>query len=146
MAIETKVITDNIMKLYLYADMCKMIHYSTNKMHEHQLADDVRNDILDFADELAEKCFGFGEKPKFSDFSLNHKIKTSKDISGLCNNVLKLVENLRPEFEKDNMHGIVSIIDDFMGKLSQNIYLATFDKVSDEKVRRSVNEVLKRYF
>ena len=145
MTVEMKKIVDVIMKLYLYADMCKMIHYSTNKMHEHQLADDVRNDIMEFADDLAEKCFGFGKKPNFNDFSLKQNIKLSKNISGLCNNVLKLIENVRKEFEKDNMHGVVSIIDDFMGKMAQNIYLATFDNVSDVKVRRAVNECLKRF-
>lgn len=140
-----KYIADNIMKLYLYADMCKMIHYSTDKMHEHKLADDVRDSIMKFADDLAEQAFGYTNQPKFKDFSLNHTIKKTNNIAKLVKNVLNIVESMRKEFEKYKMNGIVSLIDDFTGELSQFVYLARFDNVSNEKIKSTLNEVLKKY-
>jgi hypothetical protein len=43
------------------------------------------------------------------------------------------------------MNSIVSLIDDFTGELSQFVYLARFDNVSDEKIKSTLNEVLKKY-
>ena len=61
-------VCDIIMKLYMYADVTKMVHYSTDKNHAHELCDIIRDNILDFADELAEQFFGYSGKPSFSDF------------------------------------------------------------------------------
>ena len=145
---EKNKIADIVMKLFLYGDMCKMIHYSTEKMHCHTLCDDVRDTITDFADELAEKGFGITGKPDFSDFSLKLAVKSSDDIAVICKNATDLVEELRKEIESDDKYsGIVSIIDDFKSEMSQKIYLANFDNVSSEKldecVRRAVNKVIR---
>ena len=114
-------------------------------MHEHKLADDVRDSIMKFADDLAEQAFGYTNQPKFKDFSLKQSIKQSTNIAKLVKNVLVIVENMRKEFEKYKMNGIVSLIDDFIGELTQYVYLARFDKVSNEKIKSTLNEVLKKY-
>lgn len=142
---DKKSIADIVMKLYLYGDMCKMIHYSTDKMHCHSLCDDVRDTITEFADELAEKAFGHTGKPSFGDFSLKLSISHSSDISDVCKNATDLVETLRKDIENDAKYsGIVSIIDDFKADMAQKVYLATFDNVSDKRLDEAVDKVINK--
>lgn len=140
---EKNEICDIVMKLYLYGDMCKMVHYSTEKMHCHTLCDDVRDVITSFADELAEKAFGYTGKPSFDDFSLKMSINKSNDISAICQNASDLAEGLRKKISDDDKYsGIVSIIDDFKSDMAQKVYLATFDNVSDKRLNEAVNHVV----
>lgn len=148
-----KNVAELVMKLYLYSDMCKMIHYSAKKMHEHTLCDEVRDTIMEFADDLAEKAFGIIGKPNFNDFSLKLSVKKSSDIAEICKNVVKLVEELRQDIDGSDVYagsGIVSIIDDFKSDMAQKVYLANFDNVSDarlnEAVAKAINKIKgKRY-
>lgn len=126
---------DIIFKLYLYADTAKMIHYTIESMHGHELADDVRDTVIEFADELAEQYFGYYGKPRFGQLSIKHDIKIDDDINVLCKNCLDMVEVVRKEFEKeDKLSGIVSLIDGFKEKMSKLVFLGTFDKVSNLKL------------
>ena len=127
-------ICDMIFRLYLYADMTKMIHYSTGSQHCHTLCDDVREKILEFTDELAEQYFGYHGKPSFSDFSLQHDVKTTSDIGELCKTVAEMTDNLRNKCESNSkLQNIVSLIDDFKGDMMKLMFIATFDKVSNYK-------------
>ena len=138
-----KDISNTVMRLYLYADMCKMIHYSTKKQHCHVLCDSVRDEITEFADELAEQAYGILGKPQFTDFSLRNSVKKTSDIGKLCKNVVSLVEPVRSEMEgKAKFSGIVSLIDDFKSKMSKDAYLATFDGVSSELIRECADRVV----
>ena len=48
-----------------------------------------------------------------------------------CKFKRNIVEPLRKEFEKKpNMSNLVSLIDDFTGKIKQSKFLATFDHLS----------------
>lgn len=142
---EKSKIANLVMNLFFYSDMCKMIHYTTEKMHCHTLCDDVRDEIMEFADELAETAFGHTGKPEFSDFSMKASIKKSEDISGICKNVVALVEDLRKEIEgNDEYSGLVSIIDDFKQKMAQKVYLATFDNVSNEKMNEAISRAISK--
>lgn len=128
-------VCDIIFKLYLYADTAKMIHYSIDSMHGHELADDVRDCIIDFADELAEQYFGYYGKPRFGQLTLKQDIKTEEDLGKLCQNCLDTVEIVRTESEKNNkLSGIVSLVDGFKEKMSKLVFLGTFDKVSNIKL------------
>jgi DNA-binding ferritin-like protein len=110
-------ICDIIFKLYLYADTAKMIHYSTDSHHCHELADEVRDNILDFTDELAEQTFGYYGKPSFNQMSIKHDIKVENDLTKLCQNTLDTVSVIRSEFEKNpKLAGIVSLIDGYTEK------------------------------
>lgn len=130
-------ICDSIFRLYLYADMCKMIHYSTASNHEHELADDIRDNIIDFTDELAESTFGFYGKPKFSDMSIKLDIQSTNDLGKLCQYVVDIAEVIRKDFENNSkLSGIVSHIDDFKKEMSKNMFLATFDKVSNYQMKK----------
>ena len=126
---------DIIFKLYLYADTAKMIHYTINSMHGHELADDVRDTIIEFADDLAEQYFGYYGKPRIGQLSIKHDIKIEEDINKLCQNCIDTVEIVRSECEKNaKLSGIVSLIDSFKEKMSKLVFLGTFDKVSNAKL------------
>ena len=128
-------VCDIIFKLYLYADTAKMIHYTTDSTHGHKLADEVRDTIIGFTDDLAEEFFGYYGKPRFGQLSIKHDIKVEDDLNKLCQNCLNEVEVIREEANKDSkFSGIVSLIDSFKEKMSQNVFLGTFDKVSNYKL------------
>lgn len=132
-----KTICDSIFRLYLYADNCKMIHYSTESNHEHELADKVRSCIEDFADSLAESTFGYYGKPKYNDLSIEQSVPTTNDLGKLCQNVVDIADAIRSDFIKnDKLSGIVSLIDDFKKEMSKNVFLATFDKVSNYQMKK----------
>lgn len=135
-------ITDNIMKLYLYADCCKMIHYTTEIMHIHELCDQVRNKIVEFTDDLAEQAFGYFGKPNYQDFTINQTIEPTPDIAKLCKKVLGVVIPMREIFVDEDLNGLVSLIDDFTAAMRQFIYLSTFD---NEKINEVVNKVVDKY-
>lgn len=132
-----KDICDIIFKLYLYSDTAKMIHYSIDSMHGHELADDVRDTIIEFADELAEQFFGYFGRPQFNQMSIKQDIKVENDINKLCQNCIDTVEVIRTAFNKnDKLSGIVSLIDGFKEKISKLAFLGTFDKVSNIKLSK----------
>lgn len=124
-----------IFKLYLYADNTKMIHYSTDSNHEHEMADSTRNAILNFVDELAEQTFGYFGKPSFNDISLKQNIVIEKDLSKICQHCIDTVMPLYTAFKNHiRLSGIISLIDDFKGTLAKTVFLNTFDKVSSYKL------------
>ena len=58
-------------------------------------------------------------------------MKEEDTLEEICNDVINIVEPLRKEFEKKpNMSNLVSLIDDFTGKIKQSKFLATFDHLS----------------
>lgn len=129
-------ICDLVFRLYLYADMTKMIHYSTNSNHCHELCDQVRDEIVEFADNLAEQYFGYQGKPSFTDMSLKHDVQMTEDIGELCKTVSNMLSDLRTTCDKNpKLSNIVSLIDDFKGELNKYAFLATFDKVSNYKMK-----------
>ena len=132
-----KTICDSIFKLYLYADNCKMIHYSTDSNHEHELADKVRDSIIDFTDNLAESTFGYYGKPKYNDLTVEQSISMTNDLGKLCQNTVDIADAIRSDFNKnEKLSGIVSLIDDFKKEMSKNVFLATFDKVSNYQMKK----------
>lgn len=126
-----KKIYDAIFRLYLYADTCKIIHYTCEKNHTHELSDEVRDSIIDFADKLAEQFFGYNGKPKRSELTIKLDVKEEDYLEDICKDVMDVVEPLRNEFNKNpKLSDLVSLIDDFKGKMKQNIFLTTFDHLS----------------
>ena len=130
-------ICDIIFKLFAYADNTKMIHYCTDSNHEHEMADKVRDTILDFVDELSEQTFGYYGKPSFNEMNLNQKISVERDLNKLCQKCIDTVLPLKKSFSNnERLSGIVSLIDDFTGKMGQMAFLGTFDKVSNYKLQK----------
>lgn len=130
---EIKNVCRTVMELYLMADSVKKIHYTTESNHTHELCDDVRDAINEFADEFAEQMFGYMGKPSFSDFpelkSLD--VPENDDIGKVCVAVPERIEAVRSEVEGDpKLSGTVSLIDDFKGKMQKLSFLCTFDKMS----------------
>lgn len=126
-----KNIYDAIFRLYLYADTCKIIHYTTDKNHTHELADEIRDEILEFVDEFAEQFFGYYGKPRKSELTVKLDVKEEDRLDAICQDVLNVVEPLRDEFNKnDKLSNLVSLIDDFKGSMNKCKFLATFDYLS----------------
>ncbi len=126
-----KRIYDSIFRLYLYGITCKIIHYTCDKSHTHELSDDILDIITDFADNFAEQFFGATGKPDKSELTIKLDVKEEDTLEEICKDVINIVEPLRKEFEKQpNMSNLVSLIDDFTGKIKQSKFLATFDHLS----------------
>ena len=133
---ELKGICEIVQKLYIYADVTKKIHYTTPKNHTHELCDSVRDVILDFVDEFAEQMFGIYGKPTFNDFLIfkNVNVDETNDLHKLCESCINLVSLFYKENKNnDKVSGIISLIDDFKGKLNKMQFLTTFDKISNIK-------------
>ncbi len=131
---EISQLSDIVFKLYLYADATKMIHYTTDKNHTHELCDKVRNTINDFADELAEQSFGYYGKPTYSSLTKLNKLEINEtdDLGELCDRASEIVDIVKTDFGKDDkLAGIVSLIDDYKAEMLKNKFLCTFDKVSN---------------
>lgn len=131
-----KQICDSIFRLYLYADLTKKIHYSTDKNHTHELCDELRDSIVEFTDSFAEQSFGYYGKPSFNDFSKLSKttIDETDDLKAICERIEGIISALKSEYSKNNkLAGTVSLIDDFQGKLNQTKFLCTFDKISNHR-------------
>ena len=129
-------ICDTVMKLYLYADNAKRIHYTIESSHGHKLCDEIRDEILKFVDDLAEQSFGYVGKPSWTDFKDLSKLDIYEvdDLAKLCGHVKDLVEALQKSFadsEDDDASGIISLMDDFKGSMDKMKFLTTFDKVSN---------------
>lgn len=132
-----KEICDVIFKLYLYADNTKLIHYSTDSNHCHEMADKVRDTILEFVDDLAEQTFGYFGKPSFGDMTLKQDISVEKDINKICQRCIDTLSLIYIEFKKDErLSGIVSLMDDFKGEMGKMAFLGTFDKVSTYTINK----------
>ena len=130
-------ISDIIFKLYLYADATKMIHYSTDSNHAHEMCDKIRNTIVDFADELAEQTFGYYGKPSYTQLTKLNKLEINEtdDLGELCARATEIVDILKTEYSKiEKLSGIVSTIDDYKASMLKNQFLCKFDKVSDYKL------------
>lgn len=126
-----KNVYDAIFRLYLYADTCKIIHYTCDKNHGHELADEIRNSILDFVDDFAEQYFGYNGKPNKSELTIKLDVKEEDNLDAICQDVIDIVEPLRTEFNKNSkLSNLVSLIDDFKGSINKCKFLATFDHLS----------------
>ena len=133
---EISQISDIVFKLYLYADATKMIHYTTDGNHAHEMCDKIRNTIVDFADELAEQSFGYYGKPSYTQLTKLNKLEINEtdNLGELCVRASEIVDMLRTEFSKiDKLSGVVSLIDDYKGAMQKCMFLCTFDKVSNYK-------------
>lgn len=122
--LDNRLITDSIMKNYMYADWVKTIHYATTSNHIHELCDKVRDDIVDFTDSLAEQFFGFHGKPEVADFSIENNIVKSPNLQDICEAVIDIANEIR-EGLPDDYRGwsLQSLIDDFVGTMGQNKFL-----------------------
>lgn len=117
-----------ILRFYSYADATKMIHYTTNSNHQHELCDELRSVILGFVDDFAEQMFGIVGKPSMQDFSEDIPLERIDYIEDICERCGDLAEVIKSHIEDDRRFDcICSLIDDFVGKVRQKQFLATFD-------------------
>lgn len=122
----------SVSRMYVYADMLKAIHLSTEKHWIHVYCDQFQDDIRSFLDDLCEQYFGYYGRPSFSDFDFEQEVYKEEDLSKLLKRVMDVVVQIQDEVkDKPELSGIVSLIDDFKGTLTKDTYLSTFDKMSN---------------
>lgn len=119
---------DCIMRLFLYSDATKFIHYTTDSSHMHELCDETRDCIIAFADSLAEMLFGVVGKPSLSDFADDLMLGKLMTLEEICQHCMDLTDGLKDVIgDNPKLDNVVSLIDDFNGKIAQKKFLATFD-------------------
>jgi len=128
-----KVLYDSIVKILLYADMIKLVHLTTEKYSAHKLCDEATDAVRSYCDELSEKSFGYFGGPKFKDFNIKQDVFVTDDLGEILGHINDLLVILRKKYE--DVDCLVSTIDDFSGKLNQLVYLTSFDKISDYKMK-----------
>lgn len=128
-----KILYESIVKMLLYADMVKLVHLTTERYSEHKLCDEVTDAIRSHCDELSEKSFGYFGGPKFKDFDIKQTVFTTDDLGEILGHVKDLLVILRDKYK--DVPCLVSVIDDFNGKLNQLCYLASFDKITTYKMK-----------
>ena len=134
---EIKTFCNYLVSMYLYTDMLKWIHLSTKKHWIHNYCDQFQDDIRKFLDELSEQFFGYYGRPNFSDFSFEQKVEMEEDMAKIMVKLQDIVTVIQDDV-KDNTHlsGIVSLIDDFKGKLGKMVYLSKFDDISSFELKK----------
>lgn len=122
-----------VFKLYLYADLTKKIHYTTEKSNTHKLCDEVRDAITSFSDDVAEQFFGVFGKPTLDLFPRLNQLSINEDLdlSGICDKMITTAIALKKVFDVDErLVGTQSLIDDFCGEMSKFKFLSTFDELN----------------
>ena len=67
--------------------------------------------------------------------TVKHDVSEVDDLGMLCKTVAGMTDELRKECENDSkLQNLVSLIDDFKGDMEKDMFLATFDKLSNIKV------------
>lgn len=125
---DTKKLCKAVFMLYKYAIMTKRVHYSTDGNHEHELCDVVMSDIIEFADSIAESGFGHYGKPSVGDMSVKIKVDERDTLEEMCKDVIDIATQLRDAFDSESdssLQSLVSIVDDFVGKMKKDIFLGT---------------------
>jgi hypothetical protein len=123
MALTKEKTVDFLSSLEGYHQELKMLHWGADKHSKHILTDEVDGEVLSFEDEIAEMAMGFlGEKITEG---LKALLPENKELSGLLNELINDVVKFENDMTEDENRGIVSVCDDFIGKLNKYKYLET---------------------
>lgn len=136
---DIKLFNNAMMRIYLYADLIKIIHLSIDSHWGHELCDESQDKIRKFTDELSEQIYGYYGKPKFNDLSLKQDIYYEDDLAKLFGRIIDILLTIKKDIQDiEKLSGSISLIDDFIGYLNQAIYLASFDKISNYKSSKEI--------
>jgi hypothetical protein len=124
-----------INKLQGYRTAIKNLHWSANNMSEHKLVDDIDSSVSSIQDKVAEIAQGiYGQiamnelKPK--GYEITSTKKMLKDL-------LRDTQSFLKQMDKDELVGIRSEIETFVGEINQFIYLEQL--CLKEDLRRRLN-------
>lgn len=107
-----------------YHQQCKMLHWSSSKMSQHKLIDDIDGSILGYEDSLAEQVMGIVGQ-KFGIGDLKTLLPNSKELGSMLNELIGDIKEYKGKCKSND--GIVNILDDFTTDVNKWKYLMTFD-------------------
>lgn len=119
-------IFDFLCRLEGYQVVLKGFHWNADHKSTHELADDIREEIVKFQDEIAEDMMGFlGIRLKPGDIEPDDV--ECEDIKCLLETLREDVLTLRASVEEEAVcYGLVSILDDMVHFVNKSLYLETF--------------------
>lgn len=110
-----------INKLEGYKTAIKNLHWSSSNMSEHKLFDDIADEVASYQDEVSEMAQGkHGQVKKNELKPIAYKITTSK---AFLEDLHKTAEEFRNSLNEKEYVGIRSVVEAFIGKVEQFMYL-----------------------
>lgn len=105
-----------------YHQLLKTLHWSSVKMSEHNLLDDIDHEILEYEDSVAEIVMGITDS-RFQNGDLKTLLPSAKNLKDM----LKELENdVTDYYEKvESYNGLTNILDDFTMNINKWNYLRT---------------------
>ena len=125
MALTKEKTVDFLSSLEGYHQELKMLHWGADKHAKHILTDEIDGEVLSFEDGIAEMAMGFLNE-KITE-GLKALLPENKELRGLLDELIDDVVSFEEEADEDGNRGIVSVCDDFIGKLNKYKYLETLD-------------------
>lgn len=151
-----------INKLQAYKTAIKNLHWSSKNMSEHRLFDEIDSTVASNQDEIAEIAQGIYGKLKLNELKpKKYNITTSKKM---LQDLLKDTHLfLRTINRNKELVGLKSVVEAFLGKINQYLYLLDFClkedfkrrlksslnenktlKINEEELRKIIRESIKR--
>ena len=144
----TKNVLDYLCKCTGWLTALQNIHWDANSMSQHKLCDDIKEDLDEFRDTVAEIEQGINGHIDLNDLKpVQYEISDLENfIKDVISDTLEFYKNL----EGDDYIGIRSECESFMGQFQKYIYLNSFCKKKDinemkKKFRPIVSETIKKY-
>lgn len=114
-------ILNYINKLQSYKTAIKNLHWSSKKMSEHKLLDDIADSVADNQDEIAEIAQGIFGKIKNNELKpKRYKIVDSKKM---LDDMLRDTQAFYATINGKNLTGLRSVVENFIGELNKFKYL-----------------------
>lgn len=126
-------ILNYINKLQSYKTAIKNLHWSSKKMSEHKLLDEIADSVANNQDEIAEIAQGIFGKIKNNELKpKRYKITNSKKM---INDLLRDTKEFHSTINGKELIGLRSVVESFIGELNKFNYLMLM--CIKEDIRRS---------
>lgn len=114
-------ILNYINKLQSYKTAIKNLHWSSKRMSEHKLLDEIADSVADNQDEIAEIAQGIYGKIKNNELKpRRYKITDSRKM---LNDLIKDTKDFHSTINGKELIGLRSVVESFIGELNKFSYL-----------------------
>lgn len=133
-----KNILNYVNKLQAYKTAIKNLHWSSKKMSEHKLLDDIADSLAENQDEIAEIAQGIFGKIKKNElkprrYNITNSLKMLRDLT-------KDTKDFCEELKGKELTGLRSVVESFIGELNKFDYL--MDMCIKEDIKRNLKNKL----
>ena len=133
-----KNILNYVNKLQAYKTAIKNLHWSSKKMSEHKLLDEIADSLADNQDEIAEIAQGIFGKIKKNElkprrYQITNSLKMLKDLT-------KDTKDFCEELKGKELTGLRSVVESFIGELNKFDYL--MDMCIKEDIKRNLKNII----